>query len=172
MKSANGFTLVELMIVIAVLLILILAVVPSFSPMISNNNISSSVSAFNQTINLARNEAVRRGAVVFVCPSNDQENCTATPWNQGWLVWSDLDNSGGFNPNEVIRVQGALSGAITMISANGNGGFNYNPNGFLNIAPGNALTFSVCDGARIGEVGRSIRIPAVGKNSSTDLNCA
>ncbi len=175
MKSAKGFTLIELMVTLSVAAILIAVAVPSFGLMISNNRISTSASAFNQTLNLARNEAVRRGTLVFVCRSNDQANCTNTPWDRGWLVWVDLDNSNNLNdPNEVIRVQGALSSVITMVQqAPAVAQFNYNTNGFLNILPGNLLTFEVCDSARAGEIGRQIVIPAFGKNTSNDFNgCA
>ena len=173
MESTKGFTLIELMVTLSVAAILIAVAVPSFGSLISNNRISSSVSAFNQTLNLARSEAVRRGTVVSVCRSSDQITCTNTPWDRGWLVWVDPDNDRVLGNAEVtIRVQGALSGVITMVQAPAVAPFSYNPNGFLNINPGDALIFEVCDSARAGETGRQIRVPAVGKNSSNDLNCA
>lgn len=173
MKNTKGFTLIELMITISVAAILIAVAVPGFGSLLSNNRISSSVSAFNQTLNLARSEAVRRGTVVSVCRSNDQTTCTNTPWDRGWLVWADPNNNRILDNAEVtIRVQGALSTTISMVQAPAPDPFSYNPNGFLNIAPGNVLTFNVCDNTRNGETGRQIRVPAVGKNSSSNLNCA
>jgi len=173
MKNRKGFTLIELMVTLSVAAILIAVAVPSFGSLISNNRISSSVSAFNQTLNLARSEAVRRGTVVSVCRSDDQITCTNTPWNQGWLVWVDPDNDRVLDNAEVtIRVQGALSTVISMVQAPAATPFSYNPNGFLNIAPGEVFTFDVCDSARTGETGRQIRVPAVGKTRSNDLNCA
>lgn len=173
MESTRGFTLIELMVTLSVAAILIAVAVPSFGSLISDNRISSSVSAFNQTLNLARSEAVRRGTVVSVCRSSDQITCTNTPWDRGWLVWVDPNNNRIIDNAEVtIRVQGALSGVISMVQAPAVAPFSYNSNGFLNINPGNVLTFDVCDSARVGETGRQIQIPAVGKNSSRNLNCA
>lgn len=173
MENTKGFTLIELMVTLSVAAILIAVAVPSFGSLLSSNRISSSVSAFNQTLNLARSEAVRRGTVVSVCRSNDQMTCTDTPWDRGWLVWVDSNGNRVLDNAEVtIRVQGALSTVISMVQAPATIPFSYNPNGFLNIAPGNAITFEVCDSARTGETGRQIRVPAVGKNSSNNLNCA
>jgi len=174
MKSANGFTLIELMVTLSVAAILIAVAVPSFGSLMSNNRISSSVSAFNQTLNLARSEAVRRGRVVSVCRSSDQASCTNTPWDRGWLVWVDLDDDGNLSDaSEVLRVRGALSSVITMVQqAPVTPSFSYNANGFLAINPGASLTFDVCDSARTGEVGREIVIPAVGKNRSNERVCS
>ncbi|MCB1935235.1 MAG: GspH/FimT family protein [Nitrosomonas sp.] len=42
---------------------------------------------------LARSEAIKRNGRVVVCTSSDGSSCTNSGnWNQGWIIFSDLDN--------------------------------------------------------------------------------
>ena len=60
MKNVRGFTLIELMITLAVAAILITAALPSFNEFIKNNRLTTQANNFIATLNLARSEAPAR----------------------------------------------------------------------------------------------------------------
>ncbi|MEY6434096.1 GspH/FimT family pseudopilin [Thioalkalicoccus limnaeus] len=102
----RGFTLLELMITVALVAILTTLGVPSFREAMQNNRAATQTNDLLAALSLARSEAVRRGAIVSVCPSTDQATCAdATDWSTGWILFVD-----GTNPLEVVRVWPALAG--------------------------------------------------------------
>lgn len=64
MQSSRGFTLIELMITVAILAILLGIGVPSFVDFIRNNRASTQANELATALNLARSEAVKRGLPV------------------------------------------------------------------------------------------------------------
>lgn len=122
MKKENAFTLMELMVVIAIGAILATIAVPSFINMMERNRVSAQARDVISAFNLARAEAITRGNTVSVCTSNNGTGCSgSTNWANGWIVFSELSvppNSAvdGGNCNNVttddciIRVWGATPG--------------------------------------------------------------
>lgn len=85
----RGFTLVELMITIAVAAILAVVAVPSFTRAIHRNQVSSASNALLADLGYARAEAITRGTYVSVCPSTDGKSCSdSDTWESGWLVYT------------------------------------------------------------------------------------
>ena len=147
MDKEPGFTLVELLITIVVVSILLAAGVPAFQSFIKNNRVTSQANGLISAIQLARNEAVKRGSVVTICASSDQSTCNVTDkdWKKGWIVFSDLNQDGVPNkedcstpitgtcqPTEdcILRKNSGLSGK-NAITANVNS-FRYMPTGMVN----------------------------------------
>lgn len=129
MKKIAGFTLVELMVVIAIAAILTTLAAPSFVSLIKSSKISSGVNTFLSDVRFARSESVRLGGDVIMCRSNLPEAAnpvcntgTGTDgngWVSGWIVFHDLDNSLDRNGTErVLRVQPALT-SIDSITESG-----------------------------------------------------
>jgi len=66
MASYRGFTLLELMVTVAVLSILLTMGVPAFGDLVRNNRITAQANQLVSAINIARSEAVKRGRNVQV----------------------------------------------------------------------------------------------------------
>ena len=81
-----GFTLLELLITLAVLAILLALAVPMFTSTINNNRLAAQANELVTSLQLANSEAVRRNARITVCPSTDGATCAASgPWT-GWVT--------------------------------------------------------------------------------------
>jgi type IV fimbrial biogenesis protein FimT len=98
-RAHRGFTLVELLIGIAVLAIVLVLGIPSFAEVIRSNRLASQVNEYITALNFARSEAYKRGLPVIVCVANSALNdCDASAgWSNGWLVFVDTNDNGSFN---------------------------------------------------------------------------
>lgn len=92
-KRPAGFSLIELMITIAVLAILVALAAPSFSSIINANRITGQTNELVSSLQLARMEAVRRNEAVRVCRTSNGTTCDTTTgaWT-GWLTVVDRNN--------------------------------------------------------------------------------
>lgn len=103
----NGFTLIEAMIVIAVLSILAALVLPSFQSLIRKQQVSGEVNVLVSLVYLARSEAIKRNSVVTICKSNDAEQCGGS-WSDGWILFQDNDKDGSRDVGEVLISSGVI----------------------------------------------------------------
>lgn len=89
-----GFSLVELVVVLAVVGVLSALAAPTFAAVVRNSRITASTNDLLATLHLARSEAVKRGRRVTVCTSRDQVTCVPNiHWHNGWLVFEDLNGN-------------------------------------------------------------------------------
>ncbi|QOY63525.1 GspH/FimT family pseudopilin [Lysobacter sp. H21R4] len=94
---SGGFTLVELMVAIAIVAILAAIAFPSFQPTIRSNRLATATNQLTSSFSLARSEAIKNTRGGGVCSSANGTSCSgATDWSQGWLVWSDTNDTGVF----------------------------------------------------------------------------
>lgn len=91
----EGFTLVELMVTVAVIGILAVVAVPAMTGLINNSRISGLSGEVVSAVQLARSEAVRRNARVTLCASGDGATCSnSADWSR-WIVQAPDNTSGG-----------------------------------------------------------------------------
>jgi type IV fimbrial biogenesis protein FimT len=93
MRLSTGMTLIEMLTAIAVIGTLSALAAPSFSNMRHDAGRTTAVNDFFHAIFLARSEAIKRGEVVSVCKSTDQETCAnrGAQWAAGWIVFANTD---------------------------------------------------------------------------------
>jgi type IV fimbrial biogenesis protein FimT len=90
--GSRGFTLVELLACLAVIVVLTAWGVPAFGALTRDAARTREVNQFIQGVYLARSEAIKRNGVVSLCPSLDASTCSpATSWHTGWLVFVNVD---------------------------------------------------------------------------------
>ncbi|MFZ5959286.1 GspH/FimT family pseudopilin [Pseudomonas sp. QL9] len=85
-RAAGGFTLVELMVTIAVAAILISIAVPSLNDATVAGKLSASANDLVAGAVVGRSEAIKRNAVASMCVSTDGSTCGSGGWEQGWIV--------------------------------------------------------------------------------------
>lgn len=92
-RRVSGFSIIELMITIAVVAILVAVALPSFQQSLRGNRVSTSSNELITGLTLARSEALRNPRGAVICSSEDGATCGGD-WNDGWIVWIDADGNG------------------------------------------------------------------------------
>ena len=115
MKKATGFTLVELMVAIAILALLTTIAVPSFNQMIASNRLTTQTNGLIAAMNIARSEAIKLNRTVSLCriagPNDDE--CAG---NGTWTNWAVLHE-------DRVILRGAIdsfNGTLVATSDTGN----------------------------------------------------
>jgi len=148
----SGFTLIELMVTLAVAAIAIALATPSFSNVVLKNRMASSHNLILSALATTRSEAITRGTNMTVCASTNKTSCNSSNWENGWIIFSDYNGDQIIDagtskclPGEdcVLVVKGALGNGITVRNAifSNAGWVQYNSQGVVDSAG----TFTMCD---------------------------
>ena len=109
-QRGTGFSLVEMMTVLAVAAILLGLAIPSFVELIQNQKASATVNDFLSAIQLTRSEAIRRGVRVDLVPAGDT-------WATGWTIFIDEDGDQKVGAGEqVIYTHAPAPSGMSIIS--------------------------------------------------------
>ena len=116
-----GFSLIELMVTVAVVGILFTAVVPAFSNLMSRNELAVATNAARGALMVAREASVMRGHPVSLCSGEPASGCNGD-WSRGqWIVFRDSNHSGDLDSGETVLQHGRVPGAGRSVSVSGNG---------------------------------------------------
>lgn len=107
--SDAGFTLVELMVGVAVLAIVSIVAIPAFGSLISANRLNAQANEFLSAITYARSEAIRLNRNITFCNTTDGATCNAD--SGVWTQWLILDPVNG-----VLQTSLTLSNRIQVLS--------------------------------------------------------
>lgn len=119
-----GFTLVELMVTVAIVAITMALAAPSMQSFLTSRAVASHVDAFGSAVRRTRSEALKRSGMASMCMSvttNDAEPTCASDnkggWHSGWLIFTDSNGDGSYSKESesLVAVQQPLasSGSIT-----------------------------------------------------------
>lgn len=109
-RTSEGFSTIELMVVLSVAAILLGIGVPSFQTLQQSQQITAATNDLFAAINLTRSEAIQRGTRVDLVPAED-----GTDWAKGWSVFVDENNNQRPDHGEqVIFSHGAVAHGIRI----------------------------------------------------------
>ncbi|MGH8780499.1 GspH/FimT family pseudopilin [Paraburkholderia sp.] len=124
-RARSGFTLVETLVVVALIASLALFAVPSFVAWHMRDQVDAQAHAMVATLSYARSEALRRGVRVTVCRIDTLRHCLAvgsacgsgvSDWSCGWAVMADEGSSA---PPALLRLQtGVAAVRVTGLLTN------------------------------------------------------
>jgi type IV fimbrial biogenesis protein FimT len=176
-----GFTLIEMMIVLAIGAILLTVAVPSFVSMTKNNKLTSHVNTLVSHVHFARAEASKRGTRIILCrtadPTAASPTCggTAYTWSKGWLVYALGDTTGRTSPylydsdeDTLLLLGQARAGVTIKTNNNVNNNLEFKDDG--STAESGSGFFAFCDD-RGAAYGKQIEVLPTGRaqvSSTTD----
>ena len=184
-RPAGGFTLIELMVALAILAILVTIAAPSLRDAVLNARMTAQANDLMGDLNIARSEAVKRNQRVYLCTSTNGTTCTASQWRDGWMVFVDTNGNNLWNAGELPLKATPAFDAGNNLTVNNDltvGGIRYvlyRPSGASNIA-NLTIQFIMCDARNTAAVGaqraanrgRLIEINSTGRPVATRRTCA
>lgn len=168
MRPCRGFSLVELMVAIAILGLLLAMTAPMFGDIVRNNRSQAAANELVSALNAARAEAIKRGQRVSLCPSANGTSCSGSVWQNGWIVFVDTaasDAAATPSVGDVLNRRTAMSSGVT---ATGTATFiRYSGLGFAPIRANITVQTTSCTGLNA----RTISFSAAGRVSVQRVNC-
>jgi type IV fimbrial biogenesis protein FimT len=118
MKKSLGYTLIELMSMLAVVSILVSVGLPMMNVFFDSNRMVSNTNDLVAGLNIARSEAIKQQIRVTLCQSADTASCTGSgQWEDGWIVFQDPNGNATVDGGErILRLNAAVDGQVTIRS--------------------------------------------------------
>ena len=169
--TANGFTLIEMLVAVLIVGVLLLVAAPGFSDLISNNRMVSEVYLMRATLSHARSEALARRAPVVVCPTTDGLACAdSNDWSSGYMTFVDTDDNNVANPTDpdedIIQWEAGQS-PVDILFDNASKRVRFGGQG---VALGFEGTFTFCDSRGAGDARALILNPVGSLRAALDID--
>jgi type IV fimbrial biogenesis protein FimT len=179
---SSGFTLIEMMVVVALLAILMMIAAPSLRDAMLGARMTAQVNDTMSDLHIARSEAVKRNSTVSLCPSANGSTCAGTNWSQGWIVFNEVAPANGLRAagtEELIKRTPAISNtnpnALSVLAGGAPvASISYGPSGA--VTTGALIVFTMCDDrsatdSAVNPTGRTITINMTGRPAFARFKC-
>lgn len=173
---SGGFTLIELMITVALAAVLMTLAAPSFVQYQRNSELTSLTNSLLAAINTAKSEAMKTGKNSFVVPKGSD-------WNSGWVVFIDVNRDSAYTEgtDTMVQTEDAVKSYFNITGNNTASGtspyIKFDSSGYSSASA--ALSFQIArtdtPSANAAEESRRIVIARTGRvrscKPSTDTTC-
>ena len=172
-RQVQGFTIIEVMVVVAILGVLAALAAPSFGPLIERWRVRDAAESLQSTLFYARSEAIKRGGNVTLLKTASGNGCAnadaATQWGCGWTVFVDTNNNGvqdtGQTPPEDTLKTLPAPTRVEINIANSNGYITIDRWGQLESANSKSFDFRLMpQGTATSNIGATALCVALGGN--------
>ena len=136
-RQVSGFTLLELMVTVAIMAILLAIALPSFQSSLRSNRAATATNEMMASLSLARSEAIKNKGGGAVCPSSSGTACVGN-WSDGWLVWADANGNSALDAGETVLRYSQGNPRLTVNNSGGTVAFD--PRGRRRAAGNQTLT--------------------------------
>jgi type IV fimbrial biogenesis protein FimT len=140
-----GFTLIETLITLAILIFLTAIAVPTFADLRIRIRVDNEVTALHRLLLLTRNHAVNQERFVTVCPLTPSGQCS-NEWHKTLTVFYDDNKNKALDASSaevIIKIKSAIKSGDKLQYAQGRTALIYAPSGRLAVWGGNG-TFRYC----------------------------
>lgn len=159
MLKILGYSLLELVVTMALMVIIAFLGIPSWLDWINTTETATQVNQLIAAINFARSEAIKRNTNISICQSVDGNLCSGN-WNDGYIVFINKNKANQIAAStDRLRFYSHLSTRGILIW-HGKGMFNINPLGYSFVQ--NSV-FSYCPKNRDSRFAREIIISTTGR---------
>ena len=167
----RGFTLIELMVVLAVMTFIGLGMTTSFKSTVAGYRILNEANSLSRDFQFARAEALKRGGFVAVCASANGSTCSGTTsWTAGWLVFyngaGNYTGSGAYtlaSTDTLLRAETQTAGKNTFVADNSVTSVIFNRQGSVSLLPANPVTLTLHDPTSSATLTRCVTVVPSGR---------
>ena len=171
--KTRGFTLIELIVTFAVLVIIATLAVPTYQDLKARQELKTVTSVIKQFVSSAKSNAVIYHSIIVVCSSSNLTQCTNDQWNTGVIMFSDQNNNEKVDSNE--RIHSTVSMQLNYGSLKWVGGFSSRKiltfQGDTGVPRGASGSFHYCS-RHDSQLNKRIVIAPMGHTRDEPLTCS
>ncbi|WP_211829074.1 GspH/FimT family pseudopilin [Kistimonas asteriae] len=176
-RRSAGFTMVELLVSMGIVIILVAAAGPAISDWVLKNRVDAEVASLRSALAYARSEALSRNMWVTI-RENGARDTTApkSMWNGGWQLFTDQDNDGfllATAGEEMLRARVTNIEDLSIEWSRDITRLSYGPRGVTNGGSQNTIRYCVADDTDHA-FAKGISINAIGRTRivrGSDVGC-
>lgn len=120
-NAGAGFSLIELMVTLAVLAVIAVMAIPTFTAIVNGNRLASAANETLAVFQSARMEAIRANRRSVACLSGNPDAATPTCSSAsatGWVVFTDSNRDGQFTAGEKLLRVASLPAGVQVVGSN------------------------------------------------------